>query len=216
MLKVQNDPPSYPFFKVHRGQLFFKDKLYISSNSPLKHVLLEELHISPLGGHSGIHKTYGRLSENVYWEGMKKDVTAFVNACKTCQFTKTPAQLPFGLFQPLPVLQGVWEDISLDFIIGLPSFQNHTMILVVVDRFSKVAHFGMLPSYITAIKVADLFAKMIYKLHGMPKSIVLDRDPIFLSHFWKELFRLSGTKLRISATYRPQSDNESKIINKML
>lgn len=120
-------------------------------------MILEEFHSSLLGGHGGIEKTYGRLKENVYWKGMKQDVVHFVNACVTCQQTKIPTHLPYGLLQPLPIPSGVWEDISLDFIIGLPSFQTNTVILVVVDRFSKAAHFGMLHTNFTAVKVAELF-----------------------------------------------------------
>lgn len=216
LLKVQQEPNSHPHFQVLNGVLYFKGKLYIPTTSQLKETLLEEFHSSTLGGHSGITKTYGRLKENVYWEGMKNDVANFVNSCHTCQQTKASHHLPYGLLQPLPMPQGVWEDISLDFIIGLPSFQNHTAVLVVVDRFSKAVHFGMLPTNFTAAKVADLFAKMVCRLHSMPKSIVSDRDPIFLSRFWQELFRLSGTKLRISTAYHPQSDGQTENVNKAL
>jgi hypothetical protein len=90
---------------------------------------------------------------------------------------------------------------------------------VVVDRLSKAAHFGMLPTHLTAVKVADLFASMICKLQGMPRSIVSDSsdmDRIFLCHFWQELFRLSGTKLRMSSAYHPQSDGQTEIVNKAL
>lgn len=214
--KVQNAPSSYPNFQVIRGILLFKGKLYIPSSSSLKYVILEEFHSSLLGGHSGIHKTCGRLEENVYWENMKQDVTDYVNACLTCQQTKIPNHLPFGLLQLLPIPSAVWEDISLDFITGLPSFQTNTVIMVVVDRFSKAAHFGMLPTSFTALKIADLFCKIICRMHGMPKSIVSDRDPIFISKFWQELFRLSGTKLRMSTAYHPQSDGQTEIVNKAL
>jgi len=124
--------------------------------------------------------------------------------------------LPYRLLQPLPPPIAVWEDISLDFIIGLQSFQNNIVILVVVDRFFKAAHFGMLPTSFNTIKVADLFIVMVCKLHGMPKSIVSDRDPIFMSNFWKERFRLSGTKLRMSFAYHPQSDGQTEAVNKIL
>ncbi|KAK2359441.1 hypothetical protein QL285_084814 [Trifolium repens] len=147
---------------------------------------------------------------------MKNDVSVFINSCAICQQTKHPNHLPYGLLQPLPIPEAVWEDISLDFITGLPSFQNYTTILVVVDRFSKAAHFGKLHTSFTASAVAELFAEIICKLHGMLKSIVFDRDPIFLSHFWQELFRLSGTKLRMSSAYHPQSDGQTEIVNKAL
>jgi len=147
---------------------------------------------------------------------MKKDVTEFVKGCVVCQQIKSPTQLPYGLLQPISPPTAVWEDISLDFVIGLPSFQTYTVILVVVDRFSKAAHFGMLPTNFSAVKVAELFASMVCKLHGMPKSIISDRDPIFMSNFWKELFRMSGTKLRMSSAYHPQSDGQTEAVNKML
>ncbi|KAK2407034.1 hypothetical protein QL285_042695 [Trifolium repens] len=216
MTSIQASPSSYPDYKVCQDLIFFKGKLFIPATSPMKQLLLEEFHSSPIGGHSGIQKTLGRLKENVYWEKMKDDVTTFVNACTICQETKHPTHLPYGLLQPLPIPAGVWEDISLDFIVGLPSFHSHTVILVVVDRFSKAAHFGMLPTHHTASKVADLFAKMVFKLHGMPKSIVSDRDPIFISKFWQQLFKLSGTKLRMSTAYHPQTDGQTEIVNKAL
>jgi hypothetical protein len=214
--QVQASPSTHPDFRVIHDLLFYRGKLYIPASSPFKQLLLEEYHSSPIGGHSGIQKTLGRLKENVYWDKMKDDVANYVKACNICQQTKHPNHLPYGLLQPLPIPTGVWEDISLDFIVGLPSFHSHTVVLVVVDRFSKAAHFGMLPTHHTASKVADLFAKMVCKLHGMPKSIVSDRDPIFISKFWQQLFQLSGTKLRMSTAYHPQTDGQTEIVNKAL
>lgn len=201
MKHIMDDSEAYSDYKIHDGLVFFKGKLFIPNSASVKQLLLEEFHASPLGGHSGVHKTYGRLRENVFWHGMKKDVATFVKECTTCQQIKVPAAPPYGLLQPLPVPQKVWEDISMDIITGLPSFQNNTVIFVVVDRLSKAAHFGMLPTSFTAAKVADLFSQMFCKLHGMPQSIVSDRDPIFCSHFWRELFTLSGTKLRMTTAY---------------
>jgi len=90
------------------------------------------------------------------------------------------------------------------------------MILVVVDIFSKAAHFGMLPTNFSTVKVAELFASMVWKLHGTPKSIISDRDPVFMSNFWRELFWISGTKLRLSSAYHLQSDGQTEAVNKML
>jgi len=106
--------------------------------------------------------------------------------------------------------------VSADFIIGLLSFRNHTIILVVVDRFSETVHFGTLSSNFTASQVAGLFACMICKLHGMPKRILSYRDPIFMSHFWQELFKLSGTKLHMITPYHPQGDGQTEVVNRIL
>jgi hypothetical protein len=216
LAQVQLQPEAFPHYQILDGLIFVKGKLFIPSKSDFKQTLLEEFHSSPLGGHSGVHRTFGRLQENVFWHGMRKEVSEFVKACLVCQQTKPMTHSPYGLLQPLPIPDRVWEDISLDFVIGLPSFQTNTVILVVVDRLSKAAHFGMLPTQFTAVRVADLFAKMICRLHRMPRSIVSDRDVIFLSKFWKELFRLSGTKLRMSSAYHPQSDGQTEIVNKVL
>ncbi|WVZ23294.1 hypothetical protein V8G54_001838 [Vigna mungo] len=109
-----------------------------------------------------------------------------------------------------------FEDLSLDFIIGLPPYKGFTTILVVVDRFSKGAHFGMPPRSFTASNVAQLFVDIICQHHGLPYNLISDRDPIFLSHFWQELFRLSGTKLRMSTVYHPQTDGQTEVTNKVL
>lgn len=104
----------------------------------------------------------------------------------------------------------------MDFIISLPLSNGQTVILVVVDRLTKYAHFGALPLSFTAGKVAQLFAEMVVKLHGYPSTIVSDRDPIFISQFWKKLFELSGTKLHNSSAYHPQTDGQSEVVNRGL
>jgi len=151
----------------------------------------------------GITKTLARLTENFYWKGIRQDVERFIASCVDCQHTKYETRKPAGLLSPLPVPSRPWEDLSLDFITGLPAFHGHTVILVIVDRFSKGIHLEMLPTQHTAYTVAVLFMDLVGKLHGMPRSLVSDRDPLFLSKFWQELFRLSGTKLRLSSAYHP-------------
>lgn len=108
------------------------------------------------------------------------------------------------------------KDLSLDFITHLPTSHGFTVILVVVDFFSKGVHYSALPTHHSTFKVVTLFMDIIYKHHGFPQSIVSDRDPIFISSFWKELFRLCGTRLRMSTTYHPKTNNQTEVMNRVL
>jgi len=147
---------------------------------------------------------------------MKHDVKQFIRECKVCQQNKSSTRRMAGLLQPLPVPTGVWEDISMDFFTHLPPSNGFTVILVVVDRYSKGVHLGALPTGFSAFKVATVFIDIICKHHGFPKSIVSDRDPVFLSAFWRELFWLCGTRLRLSTAYHPQSDGQTEVMNRFL
>jgi hypothetical protein len=119
---------------------------------------------------------------------MYKDVKQFVNACSVCQHNKYSTQPPYGLLQPLPLPQQVWEDISMDFITHLPPTHNRSCIWVIVDRLTKFAHFIALPASFTTASLAPIFINEIYRLHGAPKTIVSDRDRVFVSQFWRALF----------------------------
>lgn len=144
---------------------------------------------------------------------MRRDVQEFIGQCVVCQETKYCPKKPSGLLQSLPIPSNVWEDISMDFITGLPPSQGFTVILVVVDRFSKAIHLDALQSGFTAYKVAELFVSMVCKRHEFPKSIVSDRDSIFIGRFWSDLFKLSGTLLRMSSSYHPQTDGQTEVMN---
>lgn len=227
--KEQMEAPEIQFLKDSKlpaewtkvdGIYFYKGKIYIPQHASLKFVILEEFHHSPVGGHEGVHKTYVRTSATFFWKNMRRDVAEFVKNCVTCQQVKAINTSPYGLLQPLEVPKNVWEEVSLDFITHLPNSQGFTFILVIVDRFSKSAHFGALPTHYTALKVAQLFMDIVGKLHGLPKSIVSDRDAIFLSKFWQELFTLQGTTLKMSSSYHPQTDGQTdgqtEVVNKCL
>ena len=133
----------------------------------------------------------------------------FVRACPTCQHNKTPTQRPAGLLQPLKVPSQVWADISMDFIEGLPKVGGKSVILTVVDRFSKYAHFIALSHPYTASSVARAFFDGIVRLHGFPTSIVSDWNPVFTSHMWRDLFKMAGVQLRFSTAFHPQTDGQS-------
>ncbi|PNY00079.1 hypothetical protein L195_g023353, partial [Trifolium pratense] len=129
---------------------------------------------------------------------------------------KHDTRAPAGLLQPLPIPNQVWEDIAMDFITGLPPSHGYTVIMVVIDRFTKYSHFCPLKVDYNSKTVAEAFMKTVVKLHGLPKSIISDRDKVFISKFWKELFSLQGTTLSMSSAYHPQTDGQSEALNKCL
>ncbi|GAU25204.1 hypothetical protein TSUD_151040 [Trifolium subterraneum] len=203
-------------YTIKDDLLFWKQRIVIPHDGALIQQVLYELHTSPLGGHAGITRTVARVKAQFYWSDMKKDIVEYVQNCEICQKAKTANTLPAGLLQPLPIPSQVWEDVAMDFITGLPLSHGYTVILVVIDRLTKYAHFIPLKTDYTSKIVAEAFMHHIVKLHGMPKSIVSDRDKVFTSNFWQQLFKLQGTSLAMSSAYHPQSDGQSEVLNRTL
>jgi hypothetical protein len=202
-------------FVLNDGFLFRANRLCIPVGS-VRLLLLQEAHGGGLMGHFGAKKTEDILATHFFWPRMRKDVERFVARCTTCQKAKSRLN-PHGLYMPLPVPSIPWADISMDFILGLPRTKRGSdSIFVVVDRFSKMAHF--IPCHKTddASYIADLFFKEIVRLHGMPSTIVSDRDAKFLSHFWRTLWNKLGTKLLFSTTCHPQTDGQTEVVNRTL
>ena len=193
---------------------FYKQRVVVPQ--PIRNLLLQEFHDSKMAGHSGVLRTFKRLSQQFYWPSMYRSVQDYIMQCAVCQRAKTATLAPAGLLQPLPIPCQVWEDISLDFIEGLPSSHGKDSILVVVNRLSKYAHFVALSHPFSAKTVAEQFVEHIVKLHGMPKSIISDRDPIFISKFWQEFFTISGTQLKLSSAYHPQTDGQTEVVNRFV
>lgn len=144
-----------------------------------------------------------------YWPNMKNDISRWVSEYDICQRIKTENVHSPRLLQPLPIPEISWQDIAMDFVEGLPSSGHKDVVLVVVDRLPKYGHFLALKHPSAAKEVAEVFLQEVYKLHGLPKSIVTDRDAIFTSQFWQQLFKAMGTKLNKSTTYHPQSDGQT-------
>lgn len=164
----------------------------------------------------GDTNTLRRLKDQFFWDNMSRDIHQLISECRVCQQTKTECRKPAGLLQPLPIPTGIWEDLSMDFVTGLPPFHGFTTILVVVDRFSRGTHLGALPPKYSAHKVVGLFIDIVCKLHGFPRSLVSDIDLLFLNAFWRKLFPISGTKLRYSTAYHPESDGQIEVLNRTL
>lgn len=195
------------------GVIRHKDRVWLGHNTGLQTKVISALHDSAVGGHSGFPVTYHRVKSVFSWTGMKKHIKEFVQTCVVCQQAKPDHSKYPGLLQPLPIPEHAWQVISLDFISGLPTSHRYNCIMVVVDKFSKYAHFIALAHPFSALSVAKVYLSEIYKLHGLPQSIVSDRDPIFTSKLWQELFRLAGTQLCMSSAYHPQSDGQTERVN---
>ncbi|XP_058783964.1 uncharacterized protein LOC131658715 [Vicia villosa] len=201
-------------FKFSKGLIFYKEKLFIPELDRLRATVLHEYHDTPTAGHSGVKATLARVSASFSWPGMYKEVKSLIKHCDTCQHNKYLTQKKKGLLQPLPIPSQVWEDITMDFITHLPNSFGHTCIWVVCDRLSKSAHFIALPSKFTARDIAQRFTVEIARLHGAPKSIISDRDPLFLSNFWQEFHKIQGTMLKYSTAYHPETDGQTEVLNR--
>jgi hypothetical protein len=214
--QLQNKAPSPPGYFWLQDELRYKGYLYLSKQSKIKSTVLSELHATPTVGHSGFTKTYDQVKHSFFWDGMKQDIRKFVAECEVCQHNKGETVESPGTLQPLLISPAIWKDISMEFITGLPKSGNKSVIMVVVDCLSKYAHFCALHHPFTTSTVAQIFMDQVFKLHGMPHSIVSDRDPNFTSIFWQELFKLQGTQLHLSSAYHPQTDGQTEVVNKCL
>src|SRR4051812_24526769 len=148
---------------------------------------------------------------------MNQDIKNFVKSCEQCQRNKSSNQKPAGLLQPLELPTRNWQQVSMDLIVALPKTKaGLDAIVVFVDRLSKMVHFAAVKTSITAPELAKVFFDNIFKLHGMPRAIVSDRDPRFTSLFWKALFKCMGTKLSMSTAFHPETDGQTERSNKTL
>lgn len=171
--EVQNGTP-FQGFSLKNGFIFTYHRLCVPK-SAMQMKIIRELHGNNLGGHVGMNKTYQLVEERFFWPGLRCEVKKFVKHCLSCQRTKSGAPSQ-GLYLPFPIPARPWEDVSLDFITGLPrSPTGRDAICVVVDRFSRMAHFIPCKKTDDAALIADLFMNEIVRLHGLPTSIVSDR-----------------------------------------
>ena len=177
----------------------------------LREEILREFHYSRFAVHPGGTMMYQDLRRQYYWSGMKRHVRYFVRRCLTCQQVKAEHQKPPGLLQPLEVAKWKWEHVTMDFVTHLPrTLQGHDAVWVIVDRLTKSAHFIAVWMTFTLERFYRLYIREIVRLHGVPISIVSDRDLRFTAHFWKSFQKAMGTRLTMSTTFHPQTDGQSE------
>ncbi|XP_071921821.1 uncharacterized protein [Coffea arabica] len=193
------------------GVLSFRDRIVVPVDEKLRKEILEESHRSKYTIHPGVSKMYHDVKELYWWDGLKNDVAEFVQKCLICQQVKAEHQKPSGLLQPLEILEWKWEHITMDFVTGLPrNKKGCDAVWVIVDRLTKSAHFLPVSMSFSLEKLAKLYTEEIMRLHGIPISIVSDRDPRFVSRFWQKFQETLGTKLKFSTAYHPQTDGQSE------
>ena len=181
-------------------------------------IVISEAH--SLLAHLGASKTLDYLQDHCWWKSMVSDVRAFCETCRTCKTSKPSNQKPYGLLNPLSVPSYPWESVGMDFVGPLPESGNRDglfdSITVVICLLTSMVHLIPSRTNYSASQLAELMFEHIYKLHGLPKNIISDRDVLFTSTFWKQLHRLIGTRLRLSSAYHPQSDGSTERANRTI
>ncbi|KAG1962190.1 retrotransposable element [Pimephales promelas] len=180
---------------------------------PTRLAVLQWAHSAKLAGHPGVRGTLASIRQRFWWPTRERDTRRFVAACSVCAQTKSGNSPPAGLLRPLPIPSRPWSHIALDFVTGLPASAGKTIILTVIDRFSKAAHFIPLAKLPSAKETAQIIVENVFRIHGLPTDIVSDRGPQFTSQFWREFCRLIGASVSLSSGFHPQSNGQAERAN---
>ncbi|RZK33783.1 MAG: hypothetical protein EOO61_14690, partial [Hymenobacter sp.] len=202
------------FFVDEDELLLYKGALYIPP--VLQIMVLSSAHDSVMAGHNSTKKTLEYIRRNYWWPKMKSIVKSYIDSCIVCQRTKPIRQLPAGLLNPLPVASKRWSSVTMDFMTDLPPCQEYDAIMVVVDRFTKMAHFMPCTKSITAEQTALLYQSVVFRQHGLPENIITDRGPQFDSEFWRSLWSSLGVQVSLSTRDHPETDGQSERVNSVL
>jgi hypothetical protein len=195
----------------------YRGIIYVPNSQELRNLILREMDNVPYVGHPGYQKTIVVVKSQYYWPGMKKEVIDFIVKCLECQKVKAEHRHPVRLLYPLPIPKWKWEVVTMDFITKLPrTNKQHDSIMVVVDKLTKAAHFIPVKLTHKAANIVGIYMREIARLHGIPKTIVSDKDPKFTSNFWKGLFKGFETNLNFSTTYHPELEGETERVNQVI
>ncbi|GJU92396.1 putative reverse transcriptase domain-containing protein [Tanacetum coccineum] len=201
----------YDASKQDDGGIYFFDRIWIPSVGGVRKLIMDEAHTSRYSIHPGADKMYYDLRDLYWWPGMKRDIAEYVSRCLTCSKIKAEHQKPSGLLQQPEIPEWKWEKITMDLVTKLPrSSGGYDAIWVIVDRLTKSAHFLPIREDYKTEKLARIYINEIVARHGVPVSIISDRDGRFASHLWQALQEALGTKLHMSTAYHPETDGQSE------
>jgi transposase InsO family protein len=195
--------------------------IYIPNDPATRQEILRQNHDDPwTGGHFGYEKTLDSIRRQYVWPLLAKSVREYCETCDVCQRMKAPRHKPYGLLAPLPIPQGPWQDIALDFITGLPyslhQRQACDAILNIIDRYSREAIHIPTTTDISASEFATLFEREVIGRHGAPKSIISDRGSLFTSEWWSTFCHELAIKRKFSTAFHPQIDGVTERQNQTL
>ncbi|GJY06798.1 ty3-gypsy retrotransposon protein [Tanacetum coccineum] len=193
------------------GTLYYLDRIWVPLKGEVRTLIMDEAHKSKYYVHPGADKMYYDLRDRYWWPGMKKDIAEYVSKCLTCLKVKAEHQRPSGLLQQPEIPVWKWKGIAMDFVTKLPrTSSGHDTIWVIVDRLTKSAHFLPMREDYKMDRLARLYLNEIVARHGVPISIISDRDSRFTSRFWQSMQEALGTRLDMSTAYHPQTDGQSE------
>jgi hypothetical protein len=205
------------FGKDDQGIVWFNNRIVVPKNEEIRQQILDEAHLSRYSIHPGSTKMYHDLKQHYWWTKMKIEIARYVARCDTCKRVKAIHLKAAGSLQSLPVPTWKWEDISMDFVVGLPrTAKGFDSIWVIIDRLTKIAHFLPVKVKYLVITYAELYIARIIGLHGVSKTIVSDHGLQFVSKFWEELHKALDTKLLHSLAYHPQTSGQTERVNQIL
>jgi hypothetical protein len=213
----EGDPKVAYFREDAEGTLGFKDRSVVPMKEALKKKNLDEAHTLRYSIHPGSTNVYHDLRQQFWWTRMKRETTRYVLESDTCRKVKADYMKLGGLLQPLSILDWKWDDISMDFIVGLPlTARKFDSIWVIMDRLTKSAHFMPINTTYKVQKYAEIYIARVMCLHGVSKMIISDHGSQFVTHFWEHLHPSLGTHLIHSSAYHPQMDNQTERVNQIL
>jgi len=215
--KLHNEGKEIPKNWTNKDGLhYYNNRVYIPNNEGLQTTIAKGSHVSPVAGHFGQEKRVEIVTRDLYWKGLTVWINDYGQSCDECQHNKSPRHARYQLLQPLPIPFEAWTSISRDFITHLPESQGHTQIMVVVDQFTKMAHFRGLNENATAKDVAARFLPEVWKLVGLPTEIISHMDAKFSGEFWESLCKSLSIKRKMSTAYHPQTDGQMERTNQTL